>query len=470
MPESKVSERAVLFVAAIASFLTPFMGSSVNVALPAIAERFGLSGAGQTWVQTAYLLAGAVCLLPFGRVADLHGRKRVFALGIGLFTAASLACALAPTAGVLIGLRVVQGVASAMIFATAVAILSSVYPPQRRGQALGFTVAAVYLGLSMGPFLGGVLTEWLGWRAVFLATAPVGLAGLAATLAYLRAEWAPARGETFDLTGAIIYGVALVGLVLGAGKSPQIEALWLAGVGAAALVGFVLWQKRASCPLLDMGLFTRYPVFALSNLAALLQYAAVFAVALLISQYLQNLRGLDARQAGLVLLAQPVTMMVTAPVAGRLSDRFGPRLLASGGLGVTTVVLLGLTRLGPGMGLWAVAAMLAVLGVGMGLFSSPNVNAIMGAIDRQHFGVGAATLGTMRLTGQMASMAIVQLVFGLHLGSAAIGPETQGGFLAAARTDFFVFAALAGAAMAASLARGQAGHGQADQRAPLGRS
>jgi MFS family permease len=219
-----------------------------------------------------------------------------------------------------------------------------------------------------------------------------------------------------------------------------------------------------------MGLFTRYPVFALSNLAALLQYAAVFAVALLISQYLQNLRGLDARQAGLVLLAQPVTMMVTAPVAGRLSDRFGPRLLASGGLGVTTVVLLGLTRLGPGMGLWAVAAMLAVLGVGMGLFSSPNVNAIMGAIDRQYFGVGAATLGTMRLTGQMASMAIVQLVFGLHLGSAAIGPETQGGFLAAARTDFFVFAALAGAAMAASLARGQAGHGQADQRAPLGRS
>ena len=193
---------AVLLVATLASFLTPFMGSSVNIALPSIGRHFGMDAVSLSWVATAYLLAAAVFLVPFGKLADIYGRKRVFTLGMMVYTVASLFLALSPSAAMLIAFRVVQGIGSAMIFGTAVAMLTSVFSPQERGRALGVNVAAVYLGLSLGPFLGGLLTEHFGWRSVFWFNVPLGLLIIAAVFWKLKAEWAEARGERFDLGGS----------------------------------------------------------------------------------------------------------------------------------------------------------------------------------------------------------------------------------------------------------------------------
>ena len=454
-PSAPVNKFVVLFIAALASFLTPFMGSSVNVALPAIARRFDLAPAQLTWIQTAYLLAAAVCLLPFGRLADIFGRKKIFTAGIALFTATSLACALAPSAGWLIAFRATEGVAGAMIFGTSLAILTAVFPPHQRGRALGLTVAAVYLGLTLGPFLGGLLTQHLGWRSIFFTAAPLGLTAFLCTLVCLRSEWAPAKGQPFDLPGALFYGASLVCLVLATSTAHSTATPILLPTGAAGLVAFILWQYRTPNPLLQVRLFHQHPVFALSNLAALLQYAAVFAVALLLSLFFQNLRGLSAQTTGLILLAQPILMTLTAPLAGWLSDHLQPRLLASTGLALTAAVLLAFSRIHEHTPLPWIIAGLAGLGCGIALFSSPNVNAVMGSVEPRFLGVAAATLGTMRLTGQMASVALVQLVFRLRLGSAALAPQHHDRFLSALHTDFLLFALLAALGTVASLARGR---------------
>lgn len=454
-PSTPVNKFVVLFIAALASFLTPFMGSSVNVALPVIGRRFDLTPAQLPWIQTAYLLAAAVCLLPFGRLADIFGRKKIFTTGIALFTATTFACALAPSAPWLIALRAIEGIAGAMIFGTSLAILTAVFPPHQRGRALGLTVAAVYLGLTLGPFLGGLLTQHLGWPSIFFAAAPLGLSALLCTLLCLRCEWAPAKGQPFDLPGALLYGASLVCLVLATSTTHSTTTSILLPAGIAGLIAFVLCQYRSQSPLLQVRLFSRHPVFALSNLAALLQYAAVFAVALLLSLFFQNLRGRSPQTTGLILLAQPVLMTLTAPLAGYLSDHIQPRLLASTGLALTAAVLLAFSRIHEHTPLPWIIAGLAGLGCGIALFSSPNVNAVMSSVEPRFLGVAAATLGTMRLTGQMTSVALVQLIFHLKLGSATLAAQHHDRFLSAMHTDFLLFALLAVLGTVASLARGR---------------
>jgi len=447
------ARRAALLVTLLASFLTPFMASSVNIALPSISREFGADAVRLAWVATAYLLAAAALLLPFGRLADIHGRRRIFFWGTLAYTAASLACGLAPSLGALIGLRALQGAAASMIFATSIALLSSVFPPEERGRVLGINVAAVYLGLALGPSLGGVLTEQLGWRSLFLANVPLGLAIALLLARRLRGEWAEARGERFDLAGTLILGTALSLLMLG---TPEVGRAggWLLPAGVGGLVAFVAWERRVRHPLLDIGLFVRNPVFAFSNLAALINYAATFAVTFLLSLYLQVVKALGPQAAGLVLIAQPLVMAACSPFAGRLSDRVQPRGVASAGMALTAVGLALLTALGPRTPLPAIVATLGLLGVGFGLFSSPNTNAVMSAVERRHYGVASATLGTMRLAGQMVSMALASLVFAHIVGRvpiAAAGPEE---FLRSLRLAFLLFTVLCALGVFASLARG----------------
>ena len=188
-------KRSALLIATFSSFLTPFMVSSINIALPAIGSEFQMSAVLMSWVPTSYILAAAMFLVPFGRLADIHGRKRVFAYGMWIFTLSSLALAFSPSAAVLITLRVLQGFGSAMIFGTGMAILTSVFPAAERGRVLGINVAAVYLGLSLGPVFGGFLTHQFGWRSIFLVNVPLGLFVIYLVVAKLNREWAEAQGE-----------------------------------------------------------------------------------------------------------------------------------------------------------------------------------------------------------------------------------------------------------------------------------
>ena len=448
-------KRAALLIAVLASFLTPFMVSSINIAIPAISRDFSMSAVAMSWVATAYLLSTAVFLLPFGRLADIHGRKKMFTLGIGIYTLAALLLVFSPSAAVLIALRAMQGFGSAMIFGTGMAIVISVYPASERGRVLGINVAAVYIGLSLGPFLGGFLTQQFGWRSIFLANVPVGLLVIYFVATRLKGEWAEARGERFDLSGSVIYGLALVLLMYGLSLLPTLRGGGLILAGLIGIGVFALWERSTASPLLNMDLFLHNATFGFSNLAALINYSATFAVTFLLSLYLQYIKGFTPQHAGLILVAQPIVMAAFSPLAGRLSDRIEPRIVASLGMGLAAAGLFLFTFLSPATPVGSIVGCLMLIGFGFALFSSPNTNAVMSSIDRRFYGVGSATLGTMRLTGQMLSMGIATVIFAHHIGSARITPEYYPQFLAALRTAFTLFAALCFGGIFASLARGK---------------
>jgi len=448
------SRRAiVLAVASLSSFLTPFLGSSVNIALPAIGEAFSMDALMLNWVSTSYLFASAIFLLPFGRMADIYGRKLVFAWGVAILTLSSFLIVLSPSAGFVIAFRIMQGLGSSMIFGTGVAILTSVYPPEERGRALGINVAAVYLGLSLGPFLGGVMTEHIGWESVFLAVIPIGLAVLALTILCVREERG-GEGGAIDVPGSFVYSISLVALMYGFSRIQEATGIALVLAGIAGMLVFLAWEKRARHPLLKIDLITRNRQFAMSNLAAFIHYSATFAITFLMSLYLQFIKGMSPQQAGLILVSQPLVMTLFSPLAGRLSDRIAPRVLASVGMAVTSLGLFLLVFLTDGAGMVKILMPLLIIGLGFAFFSSPNTNAVMGAVDRRMYGLAGGFISTMRVTGQAMSMGIVLMLFALFIGANAITPELYPAFMKSMRIGFAVFSFLCGLGIFASLARG----------------
>ncbi len=455
MPSEPAERRAALISAVLVSFFTPFMASSVNIALPSIGREFALDAILLSWVATSYLLSSAVALLPMGRLADIRGRKRIFLWGVSVYSAASLLLGFVDTATALIALRVVQGIGAAMMFGPSTAILTSVFPPERRGHALGISIAAVYLGLSLGPFFGGMIIEHLGWRALFWSNAPLALVVVPYTLRNLKSEWRDARGEGFDTTGTVIYSATLVALMYGFSQLPRVTGALLLAAGVIGAALFLWWETRPAHPLLDVRLFRGNRAFIFSNIAALINYSATFAVTFLLSLYLQYLKAMTPQQAGLVLVAQPAMMTIFAPLSGRLSDRIEPRVLSSWGMALTAIGLSLFVFLNEAMPLAVIIGGLVVLGIGFGLFSSPNTNAVMSAVERRHYGVASAVLGTMRLVGQMFNMGLVMLIFAVVIGRVQITPDKYSAFQHAARVLFAISAVLCALGVFISLARGK---------------
>ncbi|MFC1966248.1 MFS transporter [Chloroflexota bacterium] len=448
------SKKGVLVVVTIASFLTPFMGSSINIALPSIGREFAIDAVLLAWIPTSYLLSTTVFLLPFGRVADIYGRKRIFTYGIFIYTISSLLVATSTSAIMLILLRIPQGIGGAMIFGTGVAILTSVYPVEERGRAIGINVAAVYLGLSLGPFLGGLLTQHFGWRSIFLANLPLGLAIIILLLWKLKGEWADSKGEKFDLSGSIIYGFAVVAMMYGISLLPETPGLGVILIGILGLMAFVWWETKVASPILNMNLFKNNRVFAFSNLAALINYSATFAVAFLLSLYLQYTKGFSPQTAGMVLVSMPAVQAIFSPLAGRLSDKIAPQILASTGMAFTTIGLILLSFLGQNTTIGFILVSLVILGFGFAFFSSPNTNAIMSSVEARTYGVASATLATMRQVGMMFSMGIAMLIFAIYIGRVEITPENYLVFVSSLKVAFVIFACLCFAGIFASLARG----------------
>ena len=449
-----LDKRFVLLVTTLASFLMPFMGSSINVALPSIGKEFGMSATSLGWVATAFLLTGAIFQVPFGRMADIRGRRKVFLLGILLQAAASLVAGFSMSAAMLIASRALQGIASAMTFGTAVAILTSVFPPDERGKVLGINVTAVYTGLSTGPFVGGILTQYLGWRSIFLVTSPLWSLVLVLGLCKLKGELAEAREEKFDCIGSLIYCVALVGIIYGLSLLPSLGGAGSLLAGLFGLWALVRYEARATSPVFDIRLFKDNRAFAFSNLAALINYSATFAVGFLMSLYLQYIKGLRPQEAGLILLSQPVVQAMFSFFSGKLSDRMEPRILASMGMGITVAGLILLVFLDVGTGVGFIVGSLMLLGFGFALFSSPNTNAVMSSVEKRSYGVASGILGTMRQTGMMFSMALVMILFSMIMGRVQIAPENYSSFLKCIKITFGISAFFCSGGVFASLARG----------------
>ena len=442
-----------LFIAILSGFLTPFDLSAVNIALPTLAQEFSMDAIQMGWISTAYLLASAVFLVPFGRIADIYGRKRVFATGLSIFTLASFLMILAPSALVVILLRILQGFGSAMIFGTAVAILTSVTPPENRGKALGIYTTAVYLGLSMGPFFGGILTGLFGWRSIFAVNVPIGLVTVMLILLFLKGEWADCRGERFDLLGSIQYGLTLTCVMYGFSLLPERGGFILVIAGALMLAVFVARELRISDPLWNIRMFSKNRLFLFSNMAALINYGATFAVTFFLSLYLQYIKGFSPEQAGMILVVQPVVMALISLAAGHLSDRIEPGKIASLGMGMTALSLALLALTGSDTSLVIVIIILIILGIGLGLFSSPNTSAIMGSVERSCYGVASGTLGTMRLAGQMLSMGVAMMVLAIFVGNVLITPGLYPAFLESMKVSMVISAALCIAGIFFSLVR-----------------
>ncbi|NJD78595.1 MAG: MFS transporter [Candidatus Methanoperedens sp.] len=452
---NSVNKKVVLLITTLSSFLAPFMGSSVIIGLPSIGKDFGMDVVMLSWVSLAYLLAAAVFLIPFGRIADIYGRKKIFKYGIMIDIIASILLAFSSSEVELIILRVLQGIGAAMIFGTSMAILTSVYPPGERGKALGITVAGVYLGLSLGPVIGGFLTHYFGWRGIFLSYVPLELIIIILTFWKLDGEWADARGEKLDVIGSAIYGFSLAALMYGFSSMSGVQGIWLILFSITGIAVFFWWELKVKAPILDIGLFKNNTVFTFSTLAALINYSATFAVAFFLSLYLQDIKGLSPESAGMVMMSQPIVMTVFSPIAGKISDRIEPRTVASVGMAFTTLGLLLFSFLDEDTGLGYIVVNFIIIGFGFALFSSPNTNAVMSSVEKKFYGVASATLGTMRLTGQMLSTGIATLILTIYVGNVQIAPEYYSLFLGSERTAFIVFATLCFVGIFASLARGK---------------
>ena len=448
------ARRRYVFVAALtAAFIMPFSGSALNLAIPLLARDFKLSSQSANWVLTMFLISSAVALVPFGRAADLLGRPRVFLSGMVAFTIASFLCALSPSAPMLLVLRCVQGLAGAAIFGTSTALLTSAYPAHERGRILGLSVGATYTGLSLGPVVGGVLTQHAGWRGVFMAMAILGLPGTLLARRIPRESGHEHRAFDYPSIGLYTAGLAAIMYGLATLRTGQLSPVILVA-GLALIAFFVMRQFRTPVALIKLALF-RNSVFALSNLAALIHYSATFASGYLVSLYLQVVKGYPPQKAGLILLVQPVLMAVLSPLSGHMSDRVQPRLLSSAGMALTCVGLVlfaGLTAQTP---VAVVMVNLAFIGIGFALFSSPNTNAVMSSVDRADYGVGASILGTMRLLGQAMSMVLVSFFFSLRLGDRSLTPEHAGPLLESMKLNYVFFALLCLAGIATSLSRGR---------------
>ncbi len=451
---TSVNRVHVLMVNSMAMWMCAFMASAVNVALPSIQTEFGLGAVALGWIPLAYMLASAAFLVPFGQIADLFGRRLVYLTGLVLFLLSTVALIFVPAYAPMIILRVAQGIGSSMMFASSHAMVALAYPIGQRGRAMGVLVATVYIGQVMGPIVGGVLTYNLGWRSIFAFAAVFAFINLALDLLLLRrVEWRE-DSSGFDWFGSVVYAASLSAFLVGLSWLPHGVAVGLLVGGAAGLVLFGWWETRSRVPILDLRLFRNNRVLTLSNLAALASYAAIAAMTLLISLYLQYIRGLDPQTAGLLLVTGVVFQAAISPWAGRLSDRIEPRWVASGGMALCTIGLLSFSFLTSGTPYWAIMISLIVLGVGYALFSSPNQNAILCSVDRSRVTMASTTLGTARQVGQALSIAIVTLVMAAIVGRGEIQPADYPDLLVAIQVSFAILAFICVLGFAASLARG----------------
>ena len=445
--------KITMAIVMITSFITPFMSNAVNLAIPTIGVEFGATQGMLNWIVSSFLLSTAAFLLPFGSLADRYGRKKVFFFGMILLAASSLGCALASSIVALIGFRIIQGLASAMMLGTSIAILTAVVPPKNRGKALGINAAVTYIGLSCGPVIGGFISNALNWRALFYLNVLMAVVVIVLTAWKLRGEW---RGDAakMDAGGIVLcilaQGFLLFGLTdLAAGLLYQI----CFALGIILLFVFFFYERKSLNPLIPVESIMKNRPFVFSNVATLINYGATFGITFMLSLYLQVATGLDPAVSGMVLLIQPILMAALSPVAGRLSDRLSPALLSAIGIGLSAIGLFFFIFLTVDTPVILIILNQALIGVGYALFSSPNTNAVMSAVDETLYGVASSILGNMRVLGQSISIAIVSLITSVLIQNLSLGsPEYAGQFMISLRISFIVFAALCAFGVWASLA------------------
>lgn len=450
-------------IVATGVFMATLDSSVVNVSLPAIAHHFGVPlGAAVEWIVMAYLVSVAALLLSIGRLADLVGRKAIWLTGLGIFTLASLACGAAPSLNTLIVARALQGVGGACLMAISPAMLTSAFPPEQRGRAIGLNAITVGLGISTGPTLGGLITEHSSFRYIFLLNLPIGILGWIAAYVLLPKEPRPERSSVhFDVPGAIYLAVALASLTAGVSLGHELgwtRTLPLCLLGLVVLSGlaFALHERKHPHPVVDFTLF-RQRTFASACLSLLLSFIASFSLSVMLPFYFEQLRGWGSAATGLMLTPYPLTLALVGPFSGALADRFGTRWLAAIGMVILSCGLCSLAMLGSENTKLDIIVRVLIAGFGQALFQSPNNSALMGSAPKQRQGLASGMLATGRVVGQSLSVALSGAIFA-GLGGAEAGRLLRSGGSAASLQQTFLhsqsvtFVSLAGVALLAAAA------------------
>jgi EmrB/QacA subfamily drug resistance transporter len=445
----------ILFAIGIGNFMSALDGSVVNTILPVLRRSFNSDIATIEWVVTVYLLTLSGLLLGFGRLGDLRGHKSVYLTGFVFFLLGSGLCGLAPSVGTLIAFRAFQALGAAMLSANSPALLTRNFPSNERGRALGVQAMMTYLGLTVGPSLGGWAATALGWRSVFYINVPVALFAIIMSARLIPADSGHGQSEPFDFAGALLFLAGLVSLMLGLNIGhdwgwTSAPVLGLLAAACLLLALFIAVELRRASPMLDLHLF-RHPTFRAAVICAILNYICIYGIVFLVPFYLIQGRGLTAAGAGLILTAQPLVMAVVAPISGSISDRVGARLPGALGLAVMAIGLLMLGRLGPASSTAAVAWAMAVTGLGTGIFISPNSSALLGSAARDRQGIASAILGTARNFGMVLGVGLAGAVFTTLLAGAPQDVASPALF-AAFGPSFYMLAGISalGALVAAS--------------------
>ena len=440
IPQSR--HRVIILVLLLVSVLPAFTGSSLNVAIPTIGAEFKSPTADLGWIVAGYAICCLTLALPFGRLADLTSRRSVFIVGIFLLSIAAGFTVFASSLAAVIVFRLAQGIGAACVFATTIAIINQVFAPERRGQMLGLSTSAVYAGLAAGPVFGGLLTQYIGWRGVFIFILLFGvLTGIIALVCLPKKPAASTRanlgridsesdgqafigtslGRNMDPLGILLFTLAAVSVSVGLNFVPGNLFGWVSLIfGVVVLIAFILHEGRVATPLVPLVLFAKGSNFLLSSLSAFFNYSATFAVSYLVSIYCQQVMLFSAAASGLILIISPLAQSIVTPISGRLSDRYSPFRLASLGMAICAVGLTSLLALTFTTSFVHLVISLLVLGIGFAIFSPPNTNAIMSQAPREHSGVASSFVSTMRNSGQMLSMAVITIVMTATLGQTII--------------------------------------------------
>jgi EmrB/QacA subfamily drug resistance transporter len=440
-------------------FMIMLDNTVVNVALPSIQRELGIGLSELEWIVTGYALSFAALMLTGGKVADMVGRRRIFVLGIVVFTVASFLCGIAESSEVLIGARVLQGVGAALMNPATLSIISATFPPRQRGTAIGIWAGVSALALAIGPLVGGLLTEHVGWEWIFFVNVPVGILGIAASYLFIDESKDTSLEQRLDLPGLLTSGIGLFALTYGlieanayGWTSPRILAAF--AVAAVGLVSFVLLERHQRLPMLDLSLF-RSGTFAGANLVILLVAFAMFGIFLFVSLYMQNILGYSAVQAGAAFLPMTILIILIAPIAGKTTDRVGSRWLMTAGMTLIAVQLFYFSTLGVGAKYWDLLPALLIGGIGMALTMTPSAAAAVRSVPVDKSGVGSAVLNSFRQVGGSIGIAVMGAIVAHEVGGRRSPEAFVDGFQRALEVAGVI--AVVGAVVAAVLVRSHAG-------------
>lgn len=429
-----------LLVSIIVSFLVTYVSSAINIALPDIAQTFSLNSVFLSWIPTSYLLFSAIFLIPFGKVADIYGKKRIITYGIIIFILASLLSAISSSGTMLLISRIFQALGSSMIYGNVYSLIASVYPREREGKPLAISVAAAYVGLSIGPVLGGFLTQYFGWRSIFLFTIPIGIVAILAIFK-LKEEWFGAQGEGFSISSISIFALSLIAVMYGFSVITTSIGIVAMISGSLGVIVFIWLQTKVKNPLLDPKLlFDR--VYIINNLTSLVNYGPGIFTIFILSLYLQNLRGLTPTQTGLLLCVQSVFVAISSLMVGKLLDFTLPRYIAAVGMALTAIGLTFFLMLTETTSFLFIMTALAVIGFGYGLSAASSTEISLKYFDKRFFGVSSATLNTMRVVGQMMGMGVTMAVLAIFMGNTQLTPSNYSIFIETSKIPFLIYAIL----------------------------